>query len=90
MHLSGVPFRIYLDPVFYVPLRPPATICEPFGLKHYGLGDTTGAGAGGFLNLVSSTGTLSLISVNLRVELQNESIAVIRIVKGTFIPSTSR
>ena len=56
----------------------------------YGFAAGDGAGARGLLNLVSSTGTLSLISVNFRVEFATGTMDVMRIVNGSFKPSTSR
>ena len=43
-------------------------------MARYGVGVEAAGGGGGDLNFVSSTGTLSLISVNLRVVLKNESM----------------
>jgi len=53
----------------------------------YGLGFA----AAGFLNFESSTGTLSLISVNVRVDTGlPASTEDTLTVKGSFTPSTSR
>jgi len=55
----------------------------------YGFGGVAaGGGAGGLLKVESSTGELTLISVYLRVAVDPASSVKMRIVNGTFTPST--